>query len=258
MLDVLLDLLPRRHVRLADPGPAQRRGAHLRRRPLGVLHRHHLPDQYAYNSTGELTGVTTPPVTGFPSGRTTSYSYTDGSTAAGGYNGAVPPKGLPYQVTTPGGAVTTTLYYADGDVAQVTDPDGQAPSTPTTGWAGRPARLSTPTPIPNGLTTTYAYDANGHLATETDPAVTNRVTGAMHTAQTTTSYDADGNVTSQTVADLTGGDASRTVTSTYNAYDQLASATDAAGATPATPTTHTGTRLEDRPGRQRHRLHLRR
>ena len=62
---------------------------------------------------------------GYPSGRTTTYAYTDGTTSAGGYQGAVPPKGLPYQVTTPGGAVTTTLYYADGDVAQVTDPDGQ-------------------------------------------------------------------------------------------------------------------------------------
>ncbi len=54
--------------------------------------------------------------------------------------------------------------------------------------------------------------------------MTDRVTGAVHTAQTTTSYDPDGDVTSQKVADLTGEDASRTATRTYNAYDQLVDA----------------------------------
>ncbi len=141
---------------------------------------------------------------GYPSGRTTSYPYTDGSTSAGGYDGAVPPKGLPYQETTPGGAVTTTLYYADGDVAQVTDPDGQRTVTPTTGSAGRSSETVYSDTYPAGLATTYAYDANGDLATETDPAVTDRVTGAVHTAQTTTSYDPDGDVTSPVTADLTG------------------------------------------------------
>ncbi|HEY7811741.1 MAG TPA: LamG-like jellyroll fold domain-containing protein, partial [Nakamurella sp.] len=63
------------------------------------------------------------------------------------------------------------------------------------------------------------------------PAVLNRVTGATHTAQTTTTYDPDGNVTSQTVADTnTGGDSPRTATRTYNGFDQLASQTDPAGA----------------------------
>ena len=80
--------------------------------------------KYTYNSLGELTAVTTPPVAGSPSGRTTSYLYTDGTTTAGGYQGATPPKGLQYQVTTPGGAVTTTLYSGNGDVAETIDPDG--------------------------------------------------------------------------------------------------------------------------------------
>jgi YD repeat-containing protein len=188
---------------------------------------------YAYNAAGDLTGKTTPPVAGFPSGRTTSYAYTDGSTTAGGYSGAVPPKGLPYQVTTPGGAVTTTLYYADGDVAQVTDPDGQYTVYAYDGLGRKTSQTvySDAYPYPNGLATTYTYDANGRLATQTDPAVTDRVTSDPHTAQTTTSYNADGNVTSQEVTDLTGQDASRTVTRTYNSYDQLASETDAANAT---------------------------
>ncbi len=103
--------------------------------------------RYAYNTAGELTGETSPPVTGYPSGRTTSYAYTDGSTSAGGYQGAVPPKGLPYQVTTPGGAVTATLYYAErGRRRRSPPPTGSGPCTPTTGSAARPARSSTPTP----------------------------------------------------------------------------------------------------------------
>ncbi len=185
---------------------------------------------YAYNAAGEVTGVTTPPVTGFPSGRTTSYTYTDGTTSTGGYQGAVPPKGLPYQETTPGGAVTTTLYYANGDAAQVTDPDGQRTVYTYDGLGRKISEVAYSDTYPSGLTTSYTYDANGDLATETDPAVADAVTGATHTAKTTTTYDADGDVLTQVTADLTGGDASRTVTKAYNGYDQLITQTDAAGA----------------------------
>jgi RHS repeat-associated protein len=186
---------------------------------------------YTYNSLGELTAETTPPVAGFSSGRTTSYLYTDGTTSAGGFNGAIPPKGLQYQETTPGGAVTTTLYYSNGDVAQVTDPDGLRTVYGYDQLGRETAETVYSNSYPNGLTTTYAYDANGQVTSETDPPATNRVTGAIHTAQTTTAYDADGDVTSQTVADTTGGDASRTVTRGYDSHDLLASETDAAGAT---------------------------
>ena len=186
--------------------------------------------QYAYDPAGDLTAVTTPAVSGYPSGRTTGYTFTNGSTSAGGYDGAVPPEGLTYQETTPGGAVTTSLYYADGDLAQVTDPDGQRTVYTYDGLGRKISQTVYSDTYPSGLVTTYTYDANGDPATETDPAVTDRVTGAVHTEQTTTSYDPDGDVTSVVTADLTGGDASRTVTSTYNQYDQLATQTDAAGA----------------------------
>ena len=106
---------------------------------------------------------------GYPSGRTTSYAYTDGSTSAGGYQGAVPPKGLPYQVTTPGGAVTTTLYYADGDVAQVTTPDGQRTVYAYDGLGRKTSQIVYSDTYPGGLTTTYAYDANGDLVTADRP-----------------------------------------------------------------------------------------
>ena len=84
-------------------------------------------------------------------------------------------------------------------------------------------------PNPN-LVTTYTYDADGQLTQQTNPATTDQVTGAIHTARTTTTYDADGDVLSQATADTTGGDATRTVSYTYNAQDQKASSTDAAGA----------------------------
>ena len=67
------------------------------------------------------------------------------------------------------------------------------------------------------------------MLTETDPPVTDHVTGGTHTAQTTNAYDADGNLTSVTVADTTGGDASRTTSYTFNAHDEMASKTDALG-----------------------------
>ena len=185
---------------------------------------------YAYNAAGEVTGSTTPPVAGFPSGRTTSYAYTDGSTSAGGYQGAVPPKGLPYQVTTPGGAVTTTLYYANGDPAQVTSPDGQRTVYAYDGLGRKVSQTAYSDTYPAGLVTSYTYDANGNLATQTDPAVTDAVTGAVHTPKTTTTYDADGDVLTTVVTDLTGQDASRTVTKAYNNLDQLITQTDAAGA----------------------------
>ena len=56
-----------------------------------------------------------------------------------------------------------------------------------------------------------------------------RVTGAIHTPKTTIVYDADGNTTSQTVADLTGGDAFRTTSATFNSHDQQDTATARSG-----------------------------
>ena len=79
-------------------------------------------------------------------------------------------------MTTPGGAVTTTLYYADGDVAQVTDPDGQRTVYAYDGLGRKTSQTVYSDSFPDGLTTTYAYDANGQLVTQTDPAVLNRVT----------------------------------------------------------------------------------
>ena len=122
--------------------------------------------RYAYDSAGEADRGDHPAGRRVPvRPRPPRYAYTDGTTSAGGYQGAVPPKGLPYQETTPGGAVTTTLYYADGDVAQVTDPDGQRTVYTYDGLGRKTSQTVYSDTYPGGLTTTYAYDANGDLAT---------------------------------------------------------------------------------------------
>ena len=63
----------------------------------------------------------------------------------------------------------------------------------------------------------------------TDPAVTDRVTGAVHTKVTSYTYDADSNVLTTTISDSTGGDPARTTTNTYNSQGKLASIKDALG-----------------------------
>ena len=179
-------------------------------------------------STGELLSQTTPPVPGYPNGRTTNYAYTDGTTTAGSADGTVPPAGLLWKTVSPAGAVTQTLYDWNGDVGETISPLNLQTSYRYDGigrkiWQQVVSDTYT-------LTTTYAYDADGRVTLQTNPPVTDRVTGATHTGQVSSTYDADGNLTSQKTADTTGLDSSRTVSATYNSFDQKATSTDAAGA----------------------------
>ncbi|WP_328725465.1 LamG-like jellyroll fold domain-containing protein [Streptomyces sp. NBC_00259] len=186
---------------------------------------------YSYDAGGNLLSVSTPPVAGHPGGRTASTTYTTTATPAAEGGTAKAPAGLVDTVTTPGGRKTKNVYFANGDLADITDANG-AKVTYTYDALGRKI---TETEIsdaqPGGLTTSFTYDKNDQVATETSPAVTNRVTGAVHRAKSTTVFDADGNVTSQTVADLTGGDASRVTSMTYDAYNRVATRTDPGGDT---------------------------
>ncbi len=134
-------------------------------------------------------------------------------------------------MTTAGGKKTKHVYYANGDLAEVVDANG-AKVTYTYDNLGRQvAKKEVSDATPDGLTTTYTYDKNDQIVTETGEKVTNRVTGAVHQARTTTGYDADGNILSQTVSDLSGGDAARTTSMTYDAYNRMASRTDPGGDT---------------------------
>lgn len=186
---------------------------------------------YAYDANGNLTTVTTPPVPGHSSGRTTTYAYTDWSSSAGSADGtSVPPAGLEWKTTSPAGAVTETLYNAHGDVVETINADGLKATYTYDGIGRKTSETVYPDTYPNGLVTAYTYDADGRVTQETDPAVTDRVTGAVHTVQDTSTYDIDGDLLSETAADTTGGDASRTASYTYDSYDRKASSTDPARA----------------------------
>jgi RHS repeat-associated protein len=182
---------------------------------------------YSYDSSGDLTGVTTPAVPGFPQGRTTTVTYSDGTSSYPAVGGGNEPAGLPVKVVSPGGATNQMFYYQNGDLAKTVNADGLTTNYTYDNLGRVTNRTEVSDTYPNGLTTSYTYDGQNRVLTETDPPVTDRVTGAIHKAQTTTVYDPDGNITSQTVADLSGGDASRAVSATYNQYNQVATSTDA-------------------------------
>ncbi|WP_157545167.1 LamG-like jellyroll fold domain-containing protein [Hamadaea tsunoensis] len=178
----------------------------------------------AYDAFGNPTTVTD------PLGNTTSTAYTDGTTVAAFDAGYAPP-GLPSVVTDQNGNQQKIVYYANGDIAKVTTAGG-ATTTFTYDKLGRKLSDTTVTStFPAGRTETFTYDGLGRVLTQTNPATVNRVSGATHTARTTNVYDADGNMTTQTTADLTGGDVARTESVTFNALGQKDSQTDALGKT---------------------------
>ncbi|MFG3229842.1 LamG-like jellyroll fold domain-containing protein [Kitasatospora sp. NPDC048194] len=187
---------------------------------------------YTLDAAGNRTGVTTAAVPGSPNGRTTTTVFSDGTATFPAADSGTVPKGLPVSTTSPGGAVNQVAYFHNGDVASTTDPTGLV-----TKYTYDPlGRVLTKTVVsdtyPNGLATSYVYDGDGEVTQETNPPITDRVTGAIHTAQVSTVFDYDGNVTSQTVADTTGGDSPRTQTTVYDAYNHVQSRTDANGNVP--------------------------
>ncbi|MCX5607576.1 LamG domain-containing protein [Streptomyces sp. NBC_00047] len=186
---------------------------------------------HTYDTGGKLTAVTTPPVPGFPNGRTATTTYTTATTPAAEGGTAVTPAGLVNQVTTAGGKKTSYSYFANGDLAEITDANGAKAKVTYDNLGRQLTRTEISDANPAGLVTSQTYDKNDQVVTETGPAVTNRVTGAVHQARTTTGFDADGNILSQTVSDVTGGDAARTTTMTYDPYNRLAGRTDPGGDT---------------------------
>ncbi|MEU2286011.1 LamG-like jellyroll fold domain-containing protein [Streptomyces sp. NPDC013178] len=197
---------------------------------------------YAYDSAGNQTAITGPAVPGFPGGRTTTTVYSDGTSAYPSADGGVVPKGLPVKTVSPGGAVNQVSYFSNGDVASTTDAIGLVTSYTYDGLGQVVTEKVVSDTYPNGLTTSYKYDAAGQVLEEHDPQLTDRVTGATHAAVTTSVYDDDGDVTSQTVADASGGDHSRTQTWTYDAYDRVLTESDAnaaEGASNGNTTTYT-------------------
>ncbi|WP_350276525.1 LamG-like jellyroll fold domain-containing protein [Kribbella sp. HUAS MG21] len=178
--------------------------------------------RFEYDAAGNKTKTTD------ALGRSARIDYTDGTTVAAA-DGGFAPAGLPWRITSPGGQVQTTTYFANGDVAQVTDPAGLVTKFAYDGLGRAVSKTEISSGYPAGLVTKVAYDKLGRITRQTDPATTNRVTGVVHTAVTTTAYNEDGQILQQTVSDATGGDQPRTLKNSYDALGHVATATDAGG-----------------------------
>ncbi|MEU6278871.1 DNRLRE domain-containing protein [Streptomyces sp. NPDC047028] len=182
---------------------------------------------YGYDSQGDRTSTTTPATTDFPSGRSESFTFTDGTEAA--TDGGTVPAGLLATSTDVRGAVTRRSYTAAGDLAKVTDPAGVVTAYAYDALGRETSSTVTSDAYPDGVTTTTTYDGESRPLTVTGPATTNKVTGTGHRARTTYTYDADGRPLTEAVADLTGGDATRTTTRTYDGHGLLGTLTDPEG-----------------------------
>ena len=193
-----------------------------------------------YTSSAQIATKTTPTTPACPSGCKTSYGYTTGTESAVG--GGTEPPGLLASLTAPGGGVTSYAYNSAGDVMQATDPLGLVTKYGYDNLGRDLTQTQVSNTFPAGLTTSYGYDGQDRLVTETDPPITDRVTGAVHTKVTGYTYDADSNMLTTTISDSTGGDPSRTTTSTYNTNGKLASTADGLGNT----TSYTYDTLGDR------------
>ncbi|NUK97302.1 hypothetical protein HRW16_36950, partial [Streptomyces lunaelactis] len=127
---------------------------------------------YTYDTGGKLTAVTTPPVPGFPSGRTASTTYTTATTPAAEGGTAVTPAGLVNQVTTAGGKKTAYSYFANGDLAEITDANGAKAKVTYDNLGRQLTRTEISDANPAGLVTSQTYDKNDQVLTETGPAIT--------------------------------------------------------------------------------------
>jgi YD repeat-containing protein len=117
--------------------------------------------------------VNTPPVPGYPGGRTTQVIYSDGTSTYPASDTGNVPAGLPVKIVSPGGAIQSIAYDHLGDITSTTNADHL-----TTSYAydnlGRVTgknEVSDTYPAP-GLATTYAYDGENRVVTQTDPPIT--------------------------------------------------------------------------------------
>ncbi|MFD9950069.1 polymorphic toxin-type HINT domain-containing protein [Nonomuraea sp. NPDC059023] len=180
-----------------------------------------------YNTFGEQTKLTTPATPDFPQGRTVGLTYTDGSEPAVG--GGTTPAGLAKSKTDPRGNAWSYRYTAAGDLVEQTSPEGLVTKLEYDAVGRLDNSTQVSAAFPDGVKTTVTYDGADRVATRTEPAVKNEVSGITHTKKTTFAYDPDGNTLSETVTDLTGGDAARSTVSTYDGQGRAETITDPEG-----------------------------
>ncbi|WP_114773716.1 LamG-like jellyroll fold domain-containing protein [Lentzea flaviverrucosa] len=135
------------------------------------------------------------------------------------------------------GQTTLYKYYPNGDLQSVTEPPRAA------GAAGvvteyrydllgrKTSEKQISDAYPDGLETKFVHDGRNKPVEVTDAAVTNAVTGVKHTRHTRTTFNADGLPERVDIADLTGGDETRTISYGYDDRGRQSSVTDAEGAT---------------------------
>ncbi|MFI7154751.1 RHS repeat-associated core domain-containing protein [Nonomuraea sp. NPDC050022] len=182
---------------------------------------------WAYNQFGDEIKTITPATEDFPAGRSTSKTYTDGSEPAVG--GGTMPAGLVKSDKDFKGNETVYAYSAAGDLASETLPSGLVRKNTYDALGRMISTTEISKAYPEGVTTTTTYDGLGKLLSKTSPEVKNDVDGKTHTLKYSATYDADELLLTETNADLTGGDAARTTTYTYDAYGRQETVTDAEG-----------------------------
>ncbi|HEV7973876.1 polymorphic toxin-type HINT domain-containing protein [Amycolatopsis sp.] len=176
---------------------------------------------YAYHASGQPASQTA------PDGGVIQNTFTNGSEAAIG--GGSPPAALPATTTDERDKVTRFTYYANGDLAKITEPSGLVTEITYDAIGRKTSSKDITTAYPAGLVTTYTYDGMSRLLTQTDPATANAVTGAKHQLRTTSTYDPDGNLTALGVADALANDPVRVTSYRYDEHNQLVRLTDAGG-----------------------------
>ncbi|MFI6499303.1 LamG-like jellyroll fold domain-containing protein [Nonomuraea typhae] len=183
--------------------------------------------KHEYNAFGEQVKETTPATLDFPQGRSTSIDYTDGSEPAVG--GGTTPAGLAETRTDARNNSWSYRYTAAGDLAEQTSPEGLVTKLEYDAVGRLKASSQVSAAFPGGVKTTFTYDAVGRVETRTEPGVKNEVSGVTHTKKMTFAYDADSNKLSETVADVTGGDVTRSSVYTYDTQGRVETITGPEG-----------------------------
>ncbi|MGW6448655.1 LamG-like jellyroll fold domain-containing protein [Lentzea sp. NPDC055074] len=182
----------------------------------------------AYDDLGNLTSQT------MPDGKSVTHTYTDENTAPVPRPGQTttkptPPKGLLQSTKDARGQRTEYRYHDNGDLYEKKEPNGLITRYAYDNLGRTTSEKEISSAFPLGLETRTVYDGANRPVEVTDAAVTNAVTGKKHTKFTKTTYNADGQPSEIVVSDLTGGDASRTISYSYDDRGRQDSVTDGEG-----------------------------
>ncbi|MEU7804519.1 LamG-like jellyroll fold domain-containing protein [Micromonospora arborensis] len=176
---------------------------------------------YTYHSSGQIASLTS------PGGNVVRTTYTSGGEAAVG--GGSPPAALPATVTDARNKVTTYAYYANGDLARVTEPTGLVTEYGYDAIGRQVSVKAISDKYPSGVLVSRTFDPMSRQLTETGPVTTNAVSGVRHQQRTTNTYDADGNLITVELADVLGNDQARVTKREYDEHNRPVLITDPEG-----------------------------